>query len=229
MCLIKLDFFIILSMNLIKIIILFLFSEWVETYKYMNKYKTETKFNVYRSLMCIYFSLYSLEISINNFDEAYGLPFDYKNDDINNLSEWFESYLLLDIEKMIVTGNNRLDLYVHHVWCLVSFWIAKYYNKCGYFHIFLLFNEIISVPSGIDSIYLEEGKHYESMLCKKFRKIIIKNVRLPIWIIVFITTIHHRHDVPSIMFWNGILTPLLMIYLDNYWLGKCQKVIDEYK
>jgi hypothetical protein len=35
----------------------------------LQKYKEETRFNVYRSLMCIYFSLYSLEITINNFTQ----------------------------------------------------------------------------------------------------------------------------------------------------------------
>ena len=52
--------------------------------------------------MCIYFSLYSLEISINYLPDAYGLPFDYKNDEILELQEWFISYLILDIEKMII-------------------------------------------------------------------------------------------------------------------------------
>lgn len=215
-------------MIFIKIIILFLYSEWIENFKQMKKYNQETKFNVYRSLMCIYFSFYSLELSINNFDDAYGKPFDFKTDDINEIQEWFQSYLLLDIEKMIIAGNKRWDLYLHHIWCLLSFWIAQYYDKLGYFHVFLLINELISVVSGIDSIYLEENKKYESMLCKKFRKNIITFIRLPIWILVLLTTLHHSHDIPSLMFWNGLLTSLLMIYLDRYWESKCQKVIDEF-
>ena len=213
---------------IIKIIVLFLFSEYVENYHKMAQYKTETKFNVYRSLMCIYFTLYSLELSINHFNDAYGKPFDYKNNEINDLADWFIAYLVLDLEKMIITKNNRWDLYVHHIWCLISFIIGKYYDKCGYFLIFLLINESISIVSGIDSIYLEEGKTYESMLCKKYRKNIIRYIRLPVWILVLLTTLHHSHDIPSIMFWNGLLTSALMIWLDRYWEGKCQKVIDEY-
>jgi len=215
-------------MLIIKIIILFLFSELIENYKKLEKYKTETKFNIYRSLMCIYFSLYSLELSVNNFDDAYGKPFTFKNDEISELSEWFISYLIIDIEKMLITGNTRFDLYIHHIWCLISFLTAQYYDVLGYFHIFLLINESISIVSGLDSIYLEEDKKYESMLCKKYRKNIIRFIRLPIWILLFLTTIHHRKDLPSILFWNGILTSLLMIYLDEYWFKKCNDAIEKY-
>ena len=215
-------------MLIIKIITLFLFSEFIENYKKLEIYSIETKFNIYRSLMCIYFSLYSLEISINYLPEAYGLPFDFTNDEIGDIQNWFIAYLILDIEKMIITGNKRWDLYVHHIWCLIYFWIAQSYDKLGYFHIFLLINESISIVSGIDSIYLEENKKYESMLCKKYRKNIIKFVRLPIWILVLLTTLHHRKDLPDIMFWNGLLTSVLMIGLDCYWEGKCDKVINEY-
>jgi len=210
---------------IIKIIVLFLFSEFVENYKKLEKYKFETKFNVYRSLMCIYFTLYSIELTINNFDSAYGLPFDYKTEDITDLTEWFIAYLILDIEKMIITKNKRWDLYVHHIWCLISFIIAIFYDKCGYFAIFLLINESISIVSGIDSLYLEDNKKYESMLCKKYRKNIINFIRLPIWILVLLTFIHHSHNIPSVMFWNGLFSSILMIWLDRYWEQKCDKVI----
>jgi hypothetical protein len=215
-------------MLIIKIITLFLFSEFIENYKKLDKYTIDTKFNIYRSLMCIYFSLYSLELSINYLPDAYGSPFDFKNDEMVELQEWFISYLILDIEKMIMIGNTRWDLYVHHIWCLISFWIAQMYDKCGYFHIFLLINESISIVSGIDSIYLEENKKYESMMCKKYRKNIIKFIRLPIWILVLLTTIHHRKDLPSVLFWNGLFTSALMIFLDRYWESKCDKVIENY-
>jgi len=216
-------------MLIIKIITLFLFSEFIENYKKLEKYNIDTKFNIYRSLMCIYFSLYSLELSINYLPDAYGLPFDFKNEEITELQDWFIAYLILDIEKMIILGNKRWDLYLHHIWCLGSFWIAQAYDKCGYFHIFLLINECISIVSGIDSMYLEENKKYESMLCKKYRKNIIKFIRLPIWILVLLTTLHHTKDAPSIIFWNGLLTSVLMIGLDRYWESKCDQTINKFK
>lgn len=215
-------------MILIKIIILFLFSEIIENYYKMNKYKKETQFNVYRSLMCIYFALYSLEISINYFDEGHNNPFGFKNDEITELSEFFIAYLIIDIEKMIITRNNRIDLYVHHIWCLISFLLAQYYDVLGYFYVFLLINESISIVSGLDSIYLEEDKKYDSMLCKKYRKNIIRFIRLPIWILVLIITLYYKNNIPNIILWNGILTSILMIYLDEYWYKKCNDAIEKY-
>ena len=53
--------------------------------------------------------------------------------------------------------NKRIDLYIHHFWCLASFLLAKKYDHCGYFHSLLLFNEIISVVSGIDSMAMEDN------------------------------------------------------------------------
>jgi hypothetical protein len=129
---------------------------------------------------------------------------------------------------MLITKNTRIDLYIHHIWCLVSFLTAQYYDVMGYFHVFLLINESISIVSGLDSIYLEEDKKYESILCKKYRKNIIKFIRLPIWIIVLLTTFYFKKDIPNIIFWNGILTSILMICLDQYWFKKCNDAIEKY-
>ena len=74
----------------------------------------------------------------------------------------------------------------------------------------------------------EENKNYESMLCKKYRQNIIRYIRLPIWILVLLTTIHHRKTLPTILFYNGLLTALLMIYLDEYWYKKCNDAIEKY-
>jgi hypothetical protein len=216
-------------MLIIKIIALFFFSEWIDRYKDLQKYKQETRFNVYRSLMCLYFSLYSLEITINNFTQAVPSNIDLINDETIDITQWFEAYLILDIEKMILSGNTRWDLYLHHIWCLVSFLIAKFYDKCGYLHVFLLINESISIVSGLDSMYLEDDKKYQSMVCKKIRKSLIQYVRFPIWILVILITYYRMNQLPSLLFWNSILTPALMIFLDKYWEGKCQKVIDEYE
>lgn len=212
-------------MIIIKIIVLFLFLIFVEKYPKLNNFSDETKFNFYRSLMCLFFTLYSFDNSINNLITGYMEPFDFKFKGFNDISEWFVSYLILDIGKMIWMKNKRWDLYIHHVWCLFSFMIAMYYNKIGFFHSFLLINEGISIVSGIDSMYLEEKELEKSRKCKVFRKNIIKYLRLPVWIIILLISLHKSHNVPTIMFWNGILTSCLMIWLDRYWEQKCDKVI----
>jgi hypothetical protein len=40
-------------------------------------------------------------------------------------------------------------------------------------------------------------------------------------------TLYKAKEVPSIMFWNSILTSGIMLGLDKYWEKKCDKVIDE--
>lgn len=205
---------------------LFLFLIFVEKYPKLNKYNTETKFNFYRSGMCMFFALYSMENTINNLVPGYLEPFDFKFSGFEDISQWFIAYLILDISKMAWMKNTRIDLYVHHGWCLISFLIAFYYNKVGFFHSFLLINEAISIVSGIDSQYLEDGDFAKSKKCKIYRKNIIKYVRLPIWITTLLMTLHHSHNVPDIMFWNGLISSGLMIWLDRYWEKKCDKVID---
>ncbi len=213
-------------MIIIKIIVLFLFLLFVEKYPKLTKFNQDTRFNFYRSLMCLFFSLYSLDNTVNNLISGYIEPFDYKFEGFEDISQWFVSYLILDIGKMAWMKNTRWDLYVHHIWCLASYLIAMYYNKIGFFHSFLLINEAISIVGGIDSMFMEEKDMDKSKKCKVYRKNIIKYLRLPIWIITLLMTLHHTHDVPDIMFWNGLISSCLMIWLDRYWEKKCDKVID---
>ncbi len=213
-------------MIIIKIIVLFLFLLFVENYPKLNSFSADTKFNFYRSLMCMFFTFYSLENSVNNLVSGYIEPFDYKFEGFNDISQWFISYLILDIGKMAWMKNTRWDLYVHHIWCLASYCIAFFYDKIGFFHSFILINEAISIVSGVDSLYMEEKQMDKSKSCKLYRKNIIKYLRLPIWIITLLLSLHNRHDIPDVMFWNGLVTSCLMIWLDRYWERKCDKVIE---
>jgi len=214
-------------MIIIKIISLFLFLLFVEKHPKLNKFSSNTKFNFYRSLMCLYFSLYSIENTVNNIIPVFLDPFNYKFDGFIDISQWFVSYLFLDIGKMLWMKNTRLDLYIHHIWCLISYLIAFYYNKIGFLHSFLLINESISIVSGIDSMFMEEKSMEKSKKCKVYRKNILKYIRRPTWIIIIILLLSFikTHDIPNIIIWNGIITSCLMIILDIYWLKKCNKVI----
>lgn len=213
---------------MIQIIILYIFFFIVKHEPHMINYKDETQFNMYRSLMCISFAILSLYNTINNFSLGFNNPFKYHNNDYNMISNLFISYIIIDLFHMGVTKNKRFDLYIHHIWCLISFFLAQHYNHCGFFHNFLLFSEIISIVSGIDSIYREEGDDYNSMLCKKFRKNIIKYIRLPIWIILFLFTIKYMNKIPRILFYNGLISSVIMLCLDRYWEKQCDKIINKY-
>lgn len=212
-----------------KILVLYVFWNVLKLEPHLMNYKESVRFNVYRSLMCLTFTLLSLRNSILYLGKGYSKPFTFHLPDLDEIHDLFCAYIIFDIIKLLSEGNKRFDLYIHHVWCLVSFLISKYYGYCGFFHSFLLFNEIISVVSGLDSMAMEDGNSVESMKYKKVRKYIIKYVRLPIWIILFMFMVKYTNRMPKVLWWNGILTTILMIWLDRYWEKKCDKVINKYK
>lgn len=213
-------------MVIIRIIVLFIFLIFVEKYPKLKKYTADTKFNFYRSLMCMFFTLYSLENTINNLGPGYAKPFDYNTDGFTDISEWFMAYLALDIGKMAWMKNTRWDLYVHHIWCLTTYVMASYYGKIGFMANLVLIAEAISIVSGIDAQYMEEKDMEKSKSCKVYRKNIIKYLRQPLWVFFFLTTLYHAHSLPPILFWNYLITAPVLIYLDRYWEKKCDKVID---
>ena len=212
-------------MIIIRIICLYIFWNIVKKHPKLLKYSDNTQFNVYRSLMCLYFTLYSLENSLNNLKEGYNNPFSFTNLQIKDITRWFVAYISFDLLKMIYDRDTRIDLYIHHIWCLGSVLLGKYFGSCSYFYNFLLINEAISIVSGIDRIALEEKNYLESKKYKIYRKNVIKYIRLPIWIITLLITLKHTQKIHKIIWWNGILTSLIMIYLDRYWERKCDKVI----
>jgi hypothetical protein len=213
-------------MIIIRIIVLSLFLFFVENYPKLKPYSFETKFNFYRSLMCIFFSLYSFENIVNNFVSGYKKPFDFKTDSFTDISKWFISYLIVDVGKMVWMKNNRWDLYVHHIWCLATYGLAFYYGKIGFLANMVLVAEVISIVSGVDSQFMEDKEMDKSKACKVYRKNIIKYLRQPLWVFCLLVTLYHAHNLPLPLFCNYIIGPLVMIYLDRYWEKKCDKVIE---
>jgi hypothetical protein len=210
----------------IKIIVLFLFLLFVENYPKVKKFSVNTKFNIYRSLMCLFFTLYSIENTVNNLFNGIIEPYDFKYKGFTDISEWFLSYLVLDIGKMIWIKNTRLDLYLHHIAVLITFSAGFYYNKIGFIYSFGLINEILSVLSGIDSIYIEEKLTEESKKCKFYRKNIIKYIRRPIWLIMLLITLYNKNNLPIFIFCNHLIGSIFIIILDIYWERKCNKIIE---
>ena len=214
----------------LRIIILFLFLIFVDNFPYLTKYKDDTKFNFYRSLMCIFFSFYSLENTINFGYEGISDMFNFNNFEITDISEWFIAYLALDLGKMIYMKNTRWDLYIHHMWCLAAFALSYYNGKFTFIHSFVLINEAISIVSGIDSMHLEDNTAQsleDSKECKRFRKNIIRYLRIPIWLITLGISYYHRKDIPFYMQLIIGTTAPLLIGMDLYWQKKCDKVIKE--
>lgn len=211
----------------IKIIILFLFWKIIKQHPELKKVKPETAFSVYRSLMCLFFMLYSLDNTINNFSDLFNDPF-IERENYLDITSWFVAYLIFDIIKLIINKNKRIDLYLHHIWCLGSFFISKFFGKSGMLLNFVLINEAISIVSGIDLIAMEKNDMTESYYYKLYRRNIIRYLRLPVWILLLLFTIRHTNKSNRIVWWNSVLTSFLMIGLDHYWEKKCDKVVQKY-
>ena len=213
-------------MIIIRIIVLYLFLLFVENYPKLSTYSSDTKFNFYRSLMCMFFSLYALDNTLNNLVEGYNNPYDFKTEGFIDIAKWFVAYIILDIGKMIWMKNKRWDLYAHHAWCLIAYGLGFYYDKIGFMSSFILVAESISIVSGIDAQFMEDKDMEKSKMCKVYRKNIIKYLRQPLWIFGLLVTLHHTSNLPIPMFWNGIIGPVILIGLDRYWEKKCDKIIE---
>ena len=195
----------------------------------LSKYNNDVKFNYYRSLMCLSFTIIGLNILTNHFTEGFRHPFSYSHEHMVEAYHLFFGYLIVDIIKMIALKNTRIDLYIHHILCIGSLIISHCVNKFGYIHCIILICEIISIISGIDSMAMNDNDKIISYKSKKFRKYIIKYVRIPIWIIALLFTIKHTNKISNYLWYNGIILSICMIYLDKYWENKCDKVINMYE
>jgi hypothetical protein len=194
--------------------------------KKQSFFPNETLFNLYRSLLCFYFSLYALENTLNNLD-GFINPFNFTNDNIKDISKWFLAYLVVDIYKMVWNKSVRWDLYTHHILGIIIYSTSFYYNNTCFLHSFGLLAESISIVSGIDSLYIENNELEKSKKCKIYRKNIIKYIRQPLWIYGLLITLYNADELSNFMFYNGIITSITMICLDIYWEKKCDKIINE--
>ena len=214
---------------IIKFIILILLYYSIKILPFYKNYSQSVRFNIYRSIMCLFFSGNGLNILFNNFFEGISNPFGYNNDEISELIEWFICYLSFDLLKMIFDKNKRIDLYIHHLICLTVYYFVNNSNKKGFIFGILLINESISIVSGFDKLAIEDNNLKESYYYKIYRKYVIKLIRLPIWIGSLVAIVSRKKEIPKYVYYLFILILCLMIYLDRYWEKLCDKVINKHK
>ncbi len=213
----------------IKIFILLVVYSIIFNYPKLTKYNDETKFNYYRSFMCLAFTCIGLHIGINHFNNGFSHPLSYHHNEMNEIHYVFMAYLIIDIIKLLANKSTRYDLYLHHIISICSIILALSINKFGYLHCIILICESISIVTGIDSIAMEDKDDYLSYQCKKIRKYIINYIRLPIWIAIGVFTLKYFNRGPKIIIYNGLFLSVSMILLDRYWGKKCDKVINKYE
>jgi hypothetical protein len=212
-----------------KILLLYLFWKFVDKFPKLQKYSKETRFSIYRSLICLFFTLYSLQNSINFFTEGFSNPFDFKSDEFTDICSWFLAYIMFDFIKIIFIKNKRIDLIIHHSFFLIVSFFYIYYDKIGYFSNFILLAESISIFSGTDKMEMEKNNMKKSKDYKVYRKKIIKYLRIPIWITTLLLTLKNTKKQPSVLWYINIFMSLFMIKMDKYWENKCDKIIKKYK
>jgi hypothetical protein len=179
--------------------------------------------------MCLSFTGIGLHIGINHFKNGFSHPFSFHHNEFDQVQYLFMAYLIVDLLKMAADKNTRIDLYLHHILCMVSIILAQNIGKFGYLHSIVLVCEAISIVTGIDSMAMEDNNSYLSYQCKRFRKNVINYVRMPMWIALLVFTIKYTNRGPTVLWYNGIITSSIMLMLDTYWAGKCDKVIKMYE
>lgn len=209
--------------------ILTIFYTLISYYPKLDEYDTDIKFSVYRSLMCLAFGSMGLNILINHIGNGFNHPYAFKHNNMLEIYQLFFAYLVVDLIQMVATKSSRVDLYAHHILCIVGLIISHYSNRFGYIQSILLIAELLSIVSGIDSIAVKENDMKLSYYCKKIRKNIIKYIRYPLWIIVIVFTIRYTNKTPSLLWYKSLVFSFTMIYLDYSWEKKCDKVIDKYE
>lgn len=198
--------------------------------KSLQKYDVNVKFSIFRSICCLTMVIYALINIVKYGKKAINNPFFSTAFDIKDLNELFVAYLLHDVINMAITKTDRLELWFHHLFSILTFTAApKLLNNSPYLLNVLLLAEFMSVVSGIDSMYISNDEMVNSMYCKKFRIFVIRYIRTPIWIYSFISSIMSFKKLPNLVIINGLIATIVMPLLDNYWANKCKKVINKYE
>jgi hypothetical protein len=141
----------------------------------------------------------------------------------------FMAYLIFDLVYLAGSKSNRIDLYVHHIYVIITIILCLSIGKFGYLNTLVLICESISIVTGPDSMAMEDNDYYSSYKYKLFRKRIINYVRIPMWILIFVITLKYTNRCPPEIWYSGIISPILLISLDIYWSKKCDKVIKKYE
>ena len=72
----------------------------------LSKYNDDIKFNYYRSLMCLSFTLIGLNILTNHFTEGFNHPFSFLNIDMIDIDERNR----IELKKLVDIAPNILNL-----------------------------------------------------------------------------------------------------------------------
>jgi hypothetical protein len=167
-------------------------------------FSSNINFSIYRSICCFYlFTKALLNIKNNSKKQK------------EKLNKLFIEYLFTDLILMVCLKNTRIDLWIHHIICLIIYKMNITIND----HMLnvLLIAEIISIVSGFYQLCQKYDLPFKNN-CLIFRLGCIIVVRFPIWIYSIKNFNKLKLKKKNFIFSSFAL--VLMILLDIYWSFK---------
>ena len=139
-------------------------------FRSLDKYSVNVKFSIFRSMCCLTIVIYGLINIIKFGKKPFGNPFFSTAFEIKDLNNFFIAYLIHDLINMAITKTDRVELWFHHIFSLATFTLAPILLKNSpYLLNILILAELMSVVSGIDSMYISNNEMVNSMYCKKIQ------------------------------------------------------------
>ena len=138
---------------------------------YIKEYDIKIRFNIYRSLMCTYFVIKSIEF-LKNQPIIFGNYFE-PNELLNSLFYLFLSYLIIDIIYTLARSKKRIDLLLHHLVVIIVLILIYRKKLLGNIFPLLLLNEAISIVSGFDCVEMSKQRFNNSILLKNIENLLL--------------------------------------------------------
>lgn len=160
--------------------------------------------SLFRSFFCLFISCMSISISIYNWDKLIINPLDSNIFSIQ-INKLMFNYMLYDLIYFIYKKKYRIELIIHHILCLLIFYI--FYNKN--ILTFCSINEIISAFNWINILIPKYN-----YICKILRFFSIIFVRSFIWIY----TLAFLQNISKFISYLSHFFIFIFLILDIYWI-----------
>ena len=169
-----------------------------------KNYSNKDYHSIYRSIYCMFITIFSLYQTYYNFTELKQFPLLKATNTSLLINNFMFVYMIYDIWYFFYSKKVRYDLLLHHILCLIAF-----YNYKNYF--FMTFGSIAEIISAMNWLSLIKKKYIN--ITRYFRIFSIILVRLPIWLI-FINLFKNTEYI-----YTSSICMLIFILLDIYWLN----------
>jgi hypothetical protein len=177
------------------------------------------KQDIYRSIVCFMVTMTSTTFLYDNIMTGTIMDILQQNDVIKTINHIMCAYFIIDTYLLYKYKNNRISLWAHHIFCLISYLTLMEF----YCMTLVAFAEIVSI------VYLFKLKNEDFFILNNniYRFIIFTFVRIPFWFwtIYLIFTNIYKYERLYVAKCLNILAPILMCSLDVLWLNANIEII----